>query len=304
MKLMVRNSLILLSLGLLIYGCSDVRDNINTTAPDITVHKNGIIDPASPNFHGNLVRQNGWSFAECIQCHSASLTGGITGQSCYQCHTEAAGPHACNTCHGDFGDSTKIAPPRDTYGRSLTSLVTVGAHPSHLYENTISKAVNCTNCHVVPKNFDDPGHIGQGPATVVFTGLADTNGATNAVFNPNAATCANTYCHGNFEFKKSDAVSTNQFAYIADKIVGNNFTPTWNIMDGSQDSCGTCHGIPPTGHLYAPITACYLCHEGVVDENGKIIDKEAHINGNKNARGSLNKLQEFLSSQAKTKAAQ
>jgi hypothetical protein len=304
MKLLIRNSLILLSLGLLIYSCSDVRDNINTTAPVLTVHKNGIIDPSSPNFHGNLVRQNGWSFSECIQCHSASLTGGITGQSCYQCHTEAAGPKACNTCHGDFNDSTKIAPPRDTYGRSSTSLATVGAHETHLYENTISRAVTCTTCHVVPKKYDDPGHIGQGPATVVFTGLADTNGASNATFNPTTATCANTYCHGNFEFKKSDAVATNQFAYTADKIVGNNFTPTWNIMDGSQDSCGTCHGIPPTGHLYAPITACYLCHEGVVDANGNIIDKEAHINGNKNARGNLNKLQEFLSSQAKIKAAQ
>jgi hypothetical protein len=304
MKLLVRNSLILLLLGLFIYSCADMRDNINTTAPVLTVHKTGIIDPGSPNFHGNLVKQNGWSFAECIQCHSAQFTGGTTGQSCYQCHTEAAGPQACNTCHGDFSDSTRIAPPRDTNGGTSTSLVSVGAHSNHLYTNVLGRAVSCSNCHVVPKNFSDPGHIGQGLATVVFSGLADTNVASNASFNPGTASCANTYCHGNFEFKKSDAVPTNQFAYIADKIVGNNFTPTWNIVDGSQDSCGTCHGIPPTGHLYAPITACYLCHEGVVDENGKIIDKDKHINGYKSARGSLNKLQEFMARQAAIKTAE
>ncbi len=65
-------------------------------------------------------------------------------------------------------------------------------------------------------------------------------------------------------------------------------------MDGTQAKCGTCHGLPPTGHIAAPITSCYLCHQGVVDEMGNIIDKDKHINGYKSARGSLKKLQDFL----------
>ena len=304
MKLIIRNSVFIFSLALLLYSCADMRNNISTTAPVLSVHKVGIIDVNSPNFHGNLIRQNNWSFAECVQCHSAKFTGGITGQSCYQCHTQSAGPQACNTCHGDFSDSTRIAPPRDTNGGTSTTLATVGAHTSHLYENTLGKAVSCTNCHVVPQNFNDPGHISQSPARVIFSGLADTNIASNASFDSTQLTCSNVYCHGNFEFKKSDAIPTNQFAYISDKMVGNNFSPIWNKLDGSQDSCGTCHGLPPTGHLNAPITACFLCHQGVVDENGNIIDKDKHINGFKSARGSLQKLQEFLANQAIKNAAQ
>ncbi len=304
MKMVIRNSILLFSFALVLYSCSDLRNNINTTAPVLSVHKEGILNVNSPNFHGNLVRQNGWSFAECKQCHAADYTGGITGKSCYKCHTEPAGPEACNTCHGDFHDPNKIAPPRDTNGGTSTSLATVGAHSSHLYTNKLGKAVSCTNCHNVPQKFDDPGHIGQTPATVVFSGLADTNVASNAAFDSGSLTCSNTYCHGNFEFKKSDAIPTNQFAYASDKIVGNNFSPVWNKVDGSQDSCGTCHGLPPTGHIYAPITACFLCHQGVVDENGKIIDQNKHINGYKSARGSLNKLQEFLATQSDKKAAQ
>ena len=302
--MVIRNSAIIFLLALLLYSCADIRKDINTTAPVITVHKQGILDVNSPDFHGNLIRQNNWSFEKCIQCHAADFTGGITGQSCLKCHTEPDGPKACNTCHGDFNDPNKIAPPRDTKGMISTSSPGVGAHSSHLYENDLTNNVKCSNCHVIPQKFDDPGHIGQSPAPVIFSGLADTNITVSVTFDTASLTCSNTYCHGNFEFKKSDAVPTNQFAYTADKIVGNNFSPVWNKVDESQDSCGTCHGIPPTGHIYAPITACYLCHAGVVDANGKIIDKDKHINAYKSARGSLNKLQEFLATQAEKKAAQ
>ncbi len=298
MKLVIRNSIIILSLAIVLYSCSDLRNNINTTAPVISVHKQGITDVNSPNFHGNLIRQNNWSFAQCIQCHAADFTGGITGKSCLKCHTEPAGPEACNTCHGDFKDPNKIAPPRDTKGMTSTSSPGVGAHSSHLYENTLSKAISCSTCHNVPQSFDDPDHIDGYPAEVIFSGLADSNIAANVTFSFDSLTCSNSYCHGNFEFKKSDAIPTNQFAYTSDKIVGNNFSPVWNKVDESQDSCGTCHGIPPTGHINAPITACYLCHGDVVDANGNIINKDKHINGYKSARGSLNKLQEFLAKKA------
>ncbi len=302
MKLIFKYYILIFFPALIFFGCSDLRKDIPTTAPVLSVHKEGIKDVNSPNFHGNLVRLNNWSMKECIQCHAADYKGGITGKSCFKCHTQPAGPEACNTCHGDFSDPSKIAPPRDTNGGTSESSPGVGAHSSHLYTNTLGRIVRCSNCHIVPKKMSDPGHIEQLPAEINFSGLADTSIAANASFDVRALTCSNIYCHGNFEFKKSDAIPTNQFAYTSDKMVGNNFSPIWNKMDGSQDSCGTCHGLPPTGHIDAPLTACYLCHQGIVDENGNIVDKDKHINGRKNARGSLNKLQEFLLKQSGKKA--
>ncbi|MDP4196679.1 MAG: hypothetical protein Q8940_16615, partial [Bacteroidota bacterium] len=73
--------------------------------------------------------------------------------------------------------------------------------------------------------------------------------------------------------------------------VGANFSPKWTQVDGSQAACGTCHGLPPKGHIgypnNLPVTACGNsgCHSGVVDINGNIIDKNKHINGAINVRG-------------------
>ncbi|HKK43819.1 MAG TPA: CxxxxCH/CxxCH domain-containing protein [Bacteroidales bacterium] len=295
MKYIFRYSILLILISIFVGGCSDVRKDISTTAPVVSAHKVGNLNVNSPDFHGNVVRLNNWSMKECQQCHSADYSGGNTGASCFKCHTSAEGPEACNTCHGDFKDASKIAPPRDTKGNTANTADGVGAHQNHLYTNTLGKKVECSDCHVVPASLGATGHIDSPlPAEVNFSGLADTNIATNATFDPATLTCSNVYCHGNFEFKKADADPTNQFAYTSDKMVGNNFSPVWNKVDGTQAKCGTCHGLPPTGHIQTPITACYLCHQGVVDEMGNIIDKDKHINGYKSARGSLNKLQEFL----------
>jgi hypothetical protein len=52
--------------------------------------------------------------------------------------------------------------------------------------------------------------------------------------------------------------------------------------------CGTCHGNPSTGNplpggthpnLYPNLNQCYLCHGGVINQNGTFKDKTRHING-------------------------
>ena len=46
-----------------------------------TVHAPGILDPSSPNFHVNILRQTNWGFAQCATCHGADFTGGTSGVS-------------------------------------------------------------------------------------------------------------------------------------------------------------------------------------------------------------------------------
>ena len=279
------NILFAISLAYLITGCSDLQDDIAQPG-DVIFHKTGITDPHSENFHGILVRENDWNLQVCSQCHGADFAGGIVEESCLNCHTQPNGPESCNTCHGVFSNPSRIAPPTDLENNSETSIQTVGAHSKHLYDNSLGNNVPCQSCHNVPQSLYDQEHLdGDDIAEINFKELAVSYGASNAAYDPSTAKCSNIYCHGNFEFFRDSAEVTNQFAYTADKMTGVNKTVEWTKVDQNEAECGSCHGLPPEGHISAPLTACYQCHQGVVDPSGNIIDRTKHINGEKNARG-------------------
>ncbi len=250
-------------------------------------HTPGFSDTTSTSFHGLYLRANNFNMDNCQNCHGSDFSGnGAAKANCKTCHTQDAGPLACNTCHGTFNDQTRIAPPRDPAGNTSTDVITVGAHTSHLYGNAIS-VVACENCHKVPNSTNVKDHFTLVPHTiVVLDSLAIHGQISNAAFNSGSGTCANTYCHGNFQFKKSDAPATNYYAFDSNYSVmsGNNRTVTWTQLDGSQAPCGSCHGTPdgfisPVGHIKVSRFQCVACHSTVVDANGNIIDKTKHING-------------------------
>jgi hypothetical protein len=253
----------------------------------INVHKTGILNPSSADFHGKFLANNGWNLPSCKQCHGTNYAGGFQSPTCLNCHNQPGGPEACNTCHGVFSDPTKFAPPQDLSGNTLTTFKGVGAHANHLYNNVIGKTVECETCHIVPQTLNSTGHLdGNLPAEVSLKGLAIFNAAANANYNFSNLTCANTYCHGKFEFDKNSAPISNQFAYSAAKMEGNKRSVVWNKVDGSEAVCGSCHGLPPIGHNdYGGLSTCSNCHTGVVNSQGQIIDKTKHINGVKNVFG-------------------
>lgn len=242
----------------------------------ISVHKAGIVSPSSEDFHGNFLKNTNWDLSECKTCHNNDYSGGLVSSSCNTCHSGSNGPESCNTCHGNFEDESKIAPPRDLSGNTLTSAKGVGAHTSHLYENILSNEISCYECHPSSENTDNyvAAHIDGLPAEMAF-GAFSSSGLSEPSYNSDLS-CANTYCHGNFEFGN---------------IKGNNFSPVWNIVDGTQAACGTCHGklngdgnlIPtPEGH-FGEYTedACIGCHPTAYNEDGSL-NKSAHINGEPN----------------------
>ena len=284
----MRKSLIKFFSALFILGvfasCSKLNEPIPLT-PELTIHREGILEKDSPTWHGNLVRENSWNLKDCQNCHAADYSGGITGSSCLTCHTQPSGPEACNTCHGDFTDPSIIAPPQDINHNISTDSTGVGAHVSHLYQNDLGSQIPCSTCHIVPQDYFDPGHAVDDPlpAEVIFSPLAVHNIAVNPVYDYSSATCSDTYCHGNWEFLKDS--SSYQFAYTDDKMVGNNNSVVWNEVGAGQADCGTCHGLPPTGHVPAEIQFCSTCHQGIVDPDGNIIDQTKHINGEKNVFG-------------------
>jgi predicted CxxxxCH...CXXCH cytochrome family protein len=202
-------------------------------------------------------------------------------QACENCHMPVAGPNLtladplrhddgildviptndCSNCHGSAANS---APPADTMKRSDTSLVSVGAHQTHLLGGVSSKAVACEQCHTVPKQLNDPGHIDHPlPAYVIWGDVAKSGGAS-PMWNHGAATCANTYCHMGGTQTATAGGSLN--------------TPSWTKVDGSQAACGTCHGLPPP----APHPAndrCELCHSPTAGPNQTIAERSTHVDG-------------------------
>jgi hypothetical protein len=282
-KRLLKYNCLLLS-ALLIASCSELNDNI-TSKPDVQVHKKGILDTTSSNFHGMLVRELMWDLNNCKQCHASDYSGGITGSSCLTCHSQPDGPEACNTCHGDFENPDRIAPPEDTKNNYDSDSVGVGAHEKHLF-NSRGKDIFCSTCHKVPQSVYETGHVDDKlPAEINFSLVAVINLGSNSTYNYGTSTCSETYCHGNWEFLKDS--SSNQFAYTADKMTGNNLSVVWNQVDGSQAECGSCHNLPPEGHIAAQLSACGGCHSGIVDSNGEIVDslRYKHINGEKNVFG-------------------
>jgi hypothetical protein len=243
-------------------------------------HAAGWIQGSSDKFHGQYIAADNWDLTACQSCHGADYSGAETLSSCLTCHAGSQGPESCNTCHGNFATEMPLsnwAPPEDLSGDVNTNAVGVGAHQQHLVDSTwtVAYTKDCSLCHIMPWSFNDPTHIDDTPGAEIQFGIVATDsGNVTPVWNSTSATCENVYCHGNFVLRKDE--SANDWGYVDSLIVGNNPTMVWNQVGTDQAACGTCHGLPPTGHVNS--TVCSNCHGSVVDADNNIIDKTKHIN--------------------------
>jgi len=266
-------------------GTAKVSCGTSNCHPGIFVHTENILNHTSPGFHGKFIKQHNWNMEICSQCHGEGYYGGMISPPCNNtiCHSQAQGPEACNTCHGDFTNPTSVAPPRAINYAVNTTDPGVGAHQVHLNGIKIGSNIVCNECHLVPGGFKSAGHIDDTPRAEVIFGSFTSAGPSTPAYNFGDYKCSNTYCHGNFKFSK--ATSEYQFVYTEDFIEGNNYSPQWNKVkdpnsnEGSEAECGTCHGLPPKGHQESELRSCATCHQGVVDIRGNIIDPTKHING-------------------------
>jgi predicted CxxxxCH...CXXCH cytochrome family protein len=179
---------------------------------------------------------------------------------------EVAVPQTCNGCHGS---PESWAPPPALNGFYDTTYVGVGAHQKHLTGVTITRLLECSDCHVVPVKVLEPGHIDTPrPAEVTFSGRALlTNAGTPpypAMWDDAGSNTCRVYCHdpgmGRWE--------------------GQNVRPIWT--ESGQTYCGSCHGQPPPPpHPPRPdagLSVCADCHKNIT-VNGEFIDLNQHING-------------------------
>jgi predicted CxxxxCH...CXXCH cytochrome family protein len=232
--------------------------------------------------------------ADCGSCHGAPPPGHGPDTRCQACHRETfigdqprSALHANGTievsapagsCVGCHGSGDNPAPPIDVLGRSDPSLKTVGAHREHLGAlHKLSAPVACNECHLVPTEYNSPGHIDHLPPAEVFppdAGVLARADDAGVSYSPDAGTCTS-YCHG------SGA------SLLADTAPTINRTPRFN-GGTAEAACGSCHGIPPQipgqgFHTGKTINDCYKCHGETVTPAGNIIVDSAgnstHIDG-------------------------
>lgn len=201
------------------------------------------------------------AFGACSACHPATVrpdgTIDVAGGKHVDGQVDVLIP-GCDGCHGVDGQA---APPRALDGREDTAALGVGAHRAHLTGSSLRGPIPCASCHAVPANVVAAGHLDETPVPEVrFNGLARADGAAPR-WERATATCTGVYCHG------------------ATRPGGRDTTPVWTRVDGSQVTCGACHGTPPP----APHVAsddCSLCHPRTVLPGGAInLAGNAHING-------------------------
>jgi len=281
--------------AIVLAGCSKLKNESQATNPVfVYVHPEGFESPSSPNFHGIAIQNAGWEMRTCRECHGGTYAG-ENGVSCLSsgCHVDANGnpksPESCNTCHGSFAspanDTLSWAPPRSIAGDTAESIRGVGAHQFHLNAAfmDLSNPLACNSCHEVPSSVYVAGHFDSPlPARVTFVNqlaLTPSAGITPApTYDAQSLQCNNTFCHGNWQLQKSN--SQNSFAYSDSVMSGANFSPVWTGGD-SQDACGTCHGMPPAGHVNfgTSVSMCTSCHYLDPSKQSGPLDKSIHING-------------------------
>ena len=240
-------------------------------------HPLNFADPASPAGHAAFIAGAlDWDISECQSCHGSDYAGnGFREKNCLTCHSQPDGPEDCSTCHGNANNA---APPGDLTDNTSIGVRSVGAHQIHLTGTQWSTFTTgrCQSCHNVPGALLANGHLDSSPGSeVTFDALASFQGEVSPVWSRADASCSNVYCHGNFEFRREN--SDYQWAYTEPVMSGNNPRMIWTSQGSGQTLCGTCHGLPPQGHI--PSLTCDGCHGRVVDENFNITNPYLHING-------------------------
>ena len=164
----------------------------------------------------------------------------------------------CSSCHGG---PENAAPPVSISGESKSAAPGVGAHQEHLRDGDLRKAIACGECHRVPEEIAEEGHIDPLPAELTWGPLASDGGDVSPIWERQPGRCDSTYCHG------------------STLSGGSNTAPLWGAVGQGQTDCGTCHGAPPPAP-HPSSTECRLCHPGTMTEDGEIdVEGGLHING-------------------------
>jgi predicted CxxxxCH...CXXCH cytochrome family protein len=223
------------------------------------VHGAHILDPRSPDWHGQLAREDAFtplrdseSDAACGRCHEGAPVrpAGVrfpapNAPACTSCHTQQDGVLACTTCHGEAGHAY---PPRASC--YFPAPFAHDAHQTHLSSTRVSKsALPCSTCHAIPARGEVfAGSHADGQIDVRFSALA----GAEAEFDPDTHTCS-VGCHARGGLHEQ---------------------PSFHEVLSLR--CDGCHRSPPRDHY--PGT-CDTCHVEMGASANSLTPGALHLNG-------------------------
>lgn len=228
--------------------------------------------------HGNPPPAPHPQDTDCGLCHQSMNPGDYAaGKFSYpELHingkVEIATTQPCDTCHGGNG---RASPPRDAHNNTATTAPGVGAHAQHqVSTSTWHAVIQCNECHQVPGSSADQTHLNRIndvflDPSIPVPGAPDGTGGQlqviGAAYSSATQTCSNTYCHGGGRSPLRGGSAT---------------TPKWTRVDGTQVTCSSCHGSPPSPP-HPQNSNCGSCHPTMVPGNNTTIALPAkHIDGN------------------------
>jgi predicted CxxxxCH...CXXCH cytochrome family protein len=195
--------------------------------------------------------------AQCGTCHLGYTATTVNPALHINGYVELES-QTCTSCHGDPNRPAALqaAPPADLAGNTSPSAPGVGAHQAHLTGTTLSsKPVACGECH--PAVTSTSHAVGKGLIVDVNFGPLATAGGARPTWDVHTLSCASTYCHG------------------GTLTGGTKTSPVWNVADGTQAACGTCHGVPPPDP-HVQRNDCGSCHAGYTSTT---VNLGIHLNG-------------------------
>ena len=260
---------------------------------------------SSPAIHGTAAKTQTNGFAACQECHADDFSGGVSAVPCKSCHTVNA-PHApapwicsswthtntnpdnasiCAQCHTNGANSSLQPSPPAAAGtvpgcfNSTLCHAQVG-HPAGWSDPTqhgataksaptgSSEFAFCETCHgsdfsggeALTSCFTCHGGNGPHPTSWIAGSYTHTNTDTG-----NASVCA--LCHTNGANSPLAPPSPPAAAGTAPGCFN-------STLCHATPTCGSCHGIPPSGTTYPNVAGNHPDHTAV---NTSIVCSTCHL---------------------------
>jgi len=176
----------------------------------------------------------------------------------------------CAVCHGGMmpGEGPPefiAAPPYNLAGETERSARGNGAHEAHLLKNERARPLVCSDCHLVPKTVDAPGHMDDSyPAEIEFAWGPAWAFEAVPTWNVEEQSCQQTFCHGGY--------------FVGGRPSGGQVPePHWTDVSGKPAQCDGCHGQPPPAP-HPEAEQCSDCHKNI-DEKGDFLFPNLHVDG-------------------------
>lgn len=283
----------LLCAVVLFVGCSSSNKQASSSFyPDIGKHTAGW---SSPVAHGTATKTQANGFAACQECHADDFSGGVSAVSCKSCHTVNA-PHAPAPWIGGSWTHTDTNPANAPICAQCHANAANTSLPQPTPPALAGTAPGCFNntlCHAQmghPTGWSDPAQHGvaakSAPTSTGGFALCETCHGTdfsNGIAQVSCFTChggsgphPTSWVTGSYTHTTTDTGNASVCALCHTNGANSPIAPPSppaaagtapgcfnSTLCHATPTCGSCHGIPPSGTAFPNVAGGHAVHTGL-----------------------------------------